>query len=125
MSDHPSVQQSATAGNLAYQLNEFAAAIGISRTSLDKLLRKGCVHAVILCGRRLIPVSQDTEAVVSESELTLGIAEDRHEQEIQERAVAAVRSTAQGDTVFAGMAGAISWSPQSLHRPKIQAFQIQ
>jgi predicted site-specific integrase-resolvase len=44
---------------LAWQVNPFCRAVGISRTSFYELVKRGEIRTVLVAGRRLVP---DTEA---------------------------------------------------------------
>jgi predicted site-specific integrase-resolvase len=43
---------------LAYRVNSFCRAIGISRTSFYELVKQGKINTVVIAGRRLVPASE-------------------------------------------------------------------
>lgn len=45
--------------HLAWRVNSFCRAVGISRTSFYELVKRGEIRTVLIAGRRLVP---DTEA---------------------------------------------------------------
>jgi predicted site-specific integrase-resolvase len=51
--------QTEEAPRLAWQVNPFCRAVGISRTSFYELVKRGEIRTVLVAGRRLVP---DTEA---------------------------------------------------------------
>jgi predicted site-specific integrase-resolvase len=51
--------QTEQAPRLAWQVNPFCRAVGISRTSFYELVKRGEIRTVLVAGRRLVP---DTEA---------------------------------------------------------------
>ena len=43
---------------LAWQVNPFCRAVGISRTSFYELVKSGQIRTVVIAGRRLVPDSE-------------------------------------------------------------------
>ena len=54
----PNIQTEQTP-RLAWRVNSFCRAVGISRTSFYELVKRGEIRTVLIAGRRLVP---DTEA---------------------------------------------------------------
>ena len=59
MSLHASVAADDTSPRLAWRVNLFCEAVGISRTSFYELVKQNKIRTVMIAGRRLVP---DTEA---------------------------------------------------------------
>jgi hypothetical protein len=47
-----------TLPRLAWQVNPFCRALGISRTSFYELVKRGEIRTVVVAGRRLVPDSE-------------------------------------------------------------------
>lgn len=53
----PNIQTEQTP-RLAWQVNPFCRAVGISRTSFYELVKRGEIRTVVVAGRRLVPDSE-------------------------------------------------------------------
>lgn len=50
--------QTESVQRLAWQVNPFCRALGISRTSFYELIKRGEIRTVVVAGRRLVPDSE-------------------------------------------------------------------